>query len=207
MGQAQFLAMPGIVLAGGRSSRMGRPKALLPFPGSPRTFIRQITETLRDAGLAPLAVVSGAHHALIAAELLGSGVAVLHNLDHPAGQLSSLVHGLRWAFAETTGDWALCTLVDVPAVRSSTIEAIVAATRAGPVRAVRPAIGDRHGHPVVWHRDVVPLLEAAEPALGGRAVVRALAARDAVLDVHVDDPGVLIDVDTPEDYARLLRAP
>lgn len=183
---------------------MGRPKALLPFPGTGRTFARQVTETLRHAGLAPLAIVTGAHHELIAEEMLGLGVTVLYNPDHADGQLSSLLHGLRWAFGAAPGQWVLCTLVDVPGVRSSTIEAVARAPRADDVRAVRPALGHRHGHPVMWHRDAVALLEAADPALGARAVVRALAARGAVLDVSVDDPGVLSDVDTPEDYSRLL---
>lgn len=207
MGQVQFRSMPGIVLAGGRSSRMGRPKALLEFPSAQRTFIRQVTETLRNAGLAPLAVVTGEHHQMIAAEMLGTGVAVLHNLQHDEGQLGSLLHGLRWAFAETPGDWVLSTLVDLPAVRSSTMASILEAPRAADVRAVRPVVGDRHGHPVVWHRDVLPLLDVADPALGARTVMRALAASGVVLDVPVDDPAVLTDVDTPEDYASLLREP
>lgn len=205
MGQAQFRALPGIVLAGGRSLRMGRPKALLPWPGSQRTFAAHVTDTLRTAGLASLAVVTGEHHDLIVEEMQGTLVTVLHNPRHAEGQLTSLLHGLRWAFSQTSGDWTLATLVDVPAVHSSTVVAIAGAARAPHIRAVRPAFGDRHGHPVVWHRDVLPLLECADLALGARAVVHALAAQGAVLDVAVDDPGVLTDIDTPADYARLLR--
>jgi len=206
MGQAQFLSMPGIVLAGGRSLRMGRPKAVLPWPDSRDTFVSHVTETLRDGGVEAVAVVTGEHHELITAALAGSGATVLYNPRHPEGQLASLLHGLRWAFAQTTGPWVLSTLVDAPAVRPATVRTIIQAALGNPGwAAVRPVSGDRHGHPVAWRREVLPLLEAAEPSLGARAVMRALAASGRVLDVPVDDPGAFTDVDTPEDYASLLR--
>ena len=206
MGQAQFLSMPGIVLAGGQSLRMGRPKAALPWPGSDDTFVSHVTETLRNGGVGPVAVVTGEHHELITAALAGRDATILFNPRHLEGQLASLVHGLRWAFTQTPGDWALSTLVDAPAVGAATVRAIVQAALGGPGwAAVRPACDDRHGHPVAWRRDVLPLLEAADPLHGARVVVRALAASGRVLDVPVDDPGAFADVDTPEDYARLLR--
>lgn len=184
---------------------MGWPKALLQWRPTGQPIVRHVTETLRDAGVGPIAVVTGAHHDRIAPVLADTGVTVLHNQRHAEGQLSSLLHGLRWAFAQTAGSWALVTLVDVPAVGAATVQALIAgAGDAGEWRAIRPSIGGRHGHPVLWRRDVVPLLESAAPELGARAVMRALAADGAVLDVAVDDRGVCADIDTPEDYARLM---
>lgn len=205
MGQDAFRPMPGIVLAGGRSLRMGRPKALLPWPITQVPFVLHVTKTLRDAGIEPLAVVTGQHHDLIAPVLADSAVEVLFNARHAEGQLASLLHGLRWAFAQTPGDWAIATLVDVPRVLSSTVRTLAVATIGTGARAVRPALGGTHGHPVVWRRDVLPLLAAADPALGAKPVIRALAAQGAVLDVPVDDPGVFTDLDTPEDYAEWVR--
>jgi molybdenum cofactor cytidylyltransferase len=69
---------------------------------------------------------------------------------------------------------------------------------------VRPAVGARHGHPVIFARAVFDDLRTANLALGARAVVRAHAA--SVADVAVDDPGVCQDIDTPEDYERLIGA-
>jgi CTP:molybdopterin cytidylyltransferase MocA len=69
---------------------------------------------------------------------------------------------------------------------------------------VRPVYRGRHGHPVVFARNIWPALKAAPAGEGARAVVRALG--DAVCDIEVDDAGVTIDVDTPEDYRRLIAA-
>jgi molybdenum cofactor cytidylyltransferase len=205
MGQVAFRPMAGIVLAGGRSLRMGRPKALLPWPATQVPFVLHVTETLRNAGIGPLGVVTGEHHDAIAATLASTDVVVLYNARHADGQLGSLLHGLRWAFAQTDGDWALATLVDVPRVQSSTVRTLAQATTSGLVRAIRPVCGDRHGHPVLWRRDVLALLAAADPAQGARSIMRSLAAQGAVCDVPVDDEGVFSDLDTPEDYATLTR--
>ena len=202
----KFPPVPGVVLAGGRSLRMGRLKALLPWPPTGLAFAIHVTNTLRDAGADPVAVVTGAHHEALAPVLSGAGVPALFNPRHAEGQLSSLQHGLAWAFAQTAGDWALVTLVDVPAVTVETVTALIGATCHTTARAVRPAVGDRHGHPVVWHRDTLPLLQDADPAQGGRAVMHALVAAGKVLDVPVEDRGVLVDVDTPQEYDELKAA-
>ena len=205
MGQVPFPAMPVIVLAGGLSLRMGRPKALLPWPATNVSFVAQVIETLRNAGAECLGVVTGVHHDLIASALEGHAASVLYNPHHADGQLASLLHGLRWGFSQTTRPWVMATLVDVPGMRPDTVRTIADATLSGEFLAIRPGHAGRHGHPVVWRRDALPLLEAADPALGARGVMRALAAEGAVRDIEVDDPGVLTDIDTPEQYAALIR--
>lgn len=186
--------------------RMGWPKALLPWPPTGVALIRHVTDTLREAGLGPLGVVTGLHHDRIVPALDGCEVAVLHNRRHDEGQLSSLLHGLGWAFAQTSGVWALATLVDVPAVSAVTIGRLIDETRSGNWRAVRPSVGGCHGHPVIWHRDTLAMLTGADAAVGARAVMRALAAEGLVRDVEVDDEGVCRDLDTPEDYAKLTAS-
>jgi molybdenum cofactor cytidylyltransferase len=202
----KFPPVPGVVLAAGRSLRMGRPKALLPWPATGQPFVTHVTRTLREAGASPVCVVTGAHHALIAPVLEGAGIPVTFNPRHDEGQLASLQHGLHWGFSQTEGDWVLVTLVDVPGVQVATTRALLDAARSSSVSAVRPALGARHGHPVLWHRDTLASIDAADPALGGRSIMHALAAAGQVLDVPVTDTGVLVDVDTPEAYAQLARA-
>ncbi|MBA2355051.1 MAG: nucleotidyltransferase family protein [Acidobacteria bacterium] len=198
--------VPGVVLAGGRSSRMGRVKALLPWPPvhGDRPLVTCVTEVLRAAGVAPLAVVTGVHHDEIAAVLDPRLTTVLFNPDHASGQLSSLQCGLAWAWTQTSGDWVLSTLVDVPGVRVDTVRALVDAARRvrgdGHALAVRPTCAGRHGHPVLWHRATAPRLAAADPDCGARQVMRALAAEAFVLDLLVDDEAVLRDVDTWDEY-------
>ena len=93
----------------------------------------------------------------------------------------------------------------VPAVAVDTVHMLLEATRHTAARAVRPALGDRHGHPVLWRRDVLPLLRAADATRGARAVMHELVAAGAVLNVPVTDTGVLIDIDTHDEYVEELR--
>ncbi|BCS35541.1 glycosyl transferase [Luteitalea sp. TBR-22] len=182
---------------------MGQPKALLPWTRSGVTLGAHVIETLRDAGLAPLAIVTGAHHDRIAPVFAGTDVLVLYNARHEEGQLASLQAGLRWAFSEHAVDWATVTLVDVPAVRPDTVRLLAGRAASSDSLVIRPEIHGKHGHPVIWRRAAAAMLDTADPTVGGRALVRALAAKGHVLDVPVDDPGVLTDVDTPEEYEAL----
>jgi molybdenum cofactor cytidylyltransferase len=76
----------------------------------------------------------------------------------------------------------------------------VFASRHPPI--VRATYRGRHGHPVIFSRTVFDSIRHADPAIGAKAVVRAHV--QDVIDVDVDDPGVVLDVDNPEDYAKLL---
>lgn len=184
---------------------MGQPKALLPWVTPGVSLGRHVIDTLRDAGVAPLAIVTGAHHDQIAPIFAGTDVTVVFNDRHETGQLSSLLAGVRWAHASSTSDQVLVTLVDIPAVGVDTVRRLLARARETDALIVRPAIDGRHGHPVIWRRAALARLAGTEPVEGARGVVRALAAEGLVLDVPVEDRGVLVDVDTPADYAALRR--
>ena len=87
------------------------------------------------------------------------------------------------------------TLVDVPMVAAETVQLVVSEWQRTRAPIVRPAIGARHGHPVVFDRLVFAELRAAPPDVGAKSVVRAHA--DEVVNVPVTDEGCLVDVDTP----------
>ncbi len=194
----------GIVLAGGKSSRMGQPKALLPIGSAGDTFLDRVTRTLLDAGIQDVVVVVGADAAAIrAAARPRSGVRIVDNPDHDQGQLTSLLAGLRAVDAARTTA-ALMTLIDVPLVSAATVRTLIAAHREHGAPVVRPVSNGRHGHPVIFSREVFVELQRADPADGAKPVVRAHAAD--MIEVPIDDEGAFTDIDTREDYERFIGA-
>src|SRR6476660_6387585 len=117
--------IPAIVLAAGRSSRMGRAKATLPA-GDGHTFLTRIVQTLLDAGVDDVIVVVGHDADAIAGSFSGSGLPArfVVNRDYDRGQLSSLLAGLN-AIDRPGVTAVLVTLVDVPLVSASTVRAVM----------------------------------------------------------------------------------
>ena len=199
--------IPAIVLAAGRSSRMGSAKALLPIDERD-TFLSRIVRTFHGAGVARIVVVLG-HDAAALIERLGPAglqAEVVVNAGYDAGQLSSLLTGLdaiesRADAPEIEG--VLLMLVDAPLVSEETVRAVVGRYRATRAPIVRPVRGEEHGHPVLIDRSLFPLLRAADPASGAKPIVRAHVSREG--DVLVDDEGPFLDVDTIEEYERVFR--
>jgi molybdenum cofactor cytidylyltransferase len=189
---------PAIVLAAGASRRMGRPKALL-HAGN-RTFIRRILDTLREAGLPEAVVVvrPGQEEIVAAVEASGFGRTVL-NPRAEEGQLSSLIAGLD-AIDRPGVEAALVTLVDVPLIAPGAVRLLLARAAVSAAPVIRAVHQGRHGHPVIFTRSLFDALRHADPAVGAKAVVRAVP----IEDVETGDPGVVEDVDTPEEYARLF---
>lgn len=197
--------LPAVILAAGASTRMGSPKALLATP-SGRPFAAAIVRAFAAAGVTDIVVVTGADHDRIVEAVLTDAPAVVprfaRNPDPSRGQLSSLWVGMDAAVTAET-EALIVTLVDVPMVNPATVAKVIDEWRRTRAPIVRPAIGDRHGHPVIFDRAVFNELRAAPLDQGAKTVVRA-HARD-VVDVPVSDEGSLIDVDSPQDYEELRR--
>ena len=193
--------IPAIVLAAGESSRMGRPKALLPL-GLEETFLTRIVRTFREAGVEDVVVVLGHEADAIARTLDGGAARIVVNERYRDGQLTSLVAGLR--IVDRPGVVAaLVTLVDAPLVTAATVRAVVDRYRRTGARVARPVRGAEHGHPVLIDRSLFGALRAGNPAVGARAIVRAHATAEG--DVEVTDEGAFTDIDTPEEYQRVLQ--
>ena len=191
--------IPAILLAAGASTRMGRPKALLPTTGN-RTFVRAILETLRDGGVSDAVVVTRSGDAAIGEEVAAAGFGrAVVNPRADDGQLTSLIAGLD-AIDSPDVSAVLVTLVDVPLVKADSIRTLCARASASSAGVVRAVHHGRHGHPVIFKRELFDALRRADPAVGAKEVVRAAT----IEDVEVDDPGVVEDVDTPADYARVI---
>lgn len=194
-----------IILAAGDSTRMGRPKALLTDPDG-RPFVARLVRTFAASGCPRIIIVTGRDHAAVAGALAVDhppvNPVVVNNPAPWRGQLSSLWIGLDAANAPDL-EAALVTLVDVPMVSPSTVRQVIDAWRESRAPVVRPAIGDRHGHPVLFDRTVFDELRQAPLGEGAKAVVQAQA--DRVVNVPVEDEGCLVDVDTPDDYEAMKR--
>ena len=198
--------IPGLILAAGRSTRMGRPKPLLTVPAHASepamTFVAQLTATLLAGGVADVLVVGRPDDQPLRDEVERlRRVRFIENAKAETGQLSSVIAGLN--AADHPGTRAiLVTPVDLPLLRSDTVAALLRAFAASSLPIARATYEGRHGHPVIFARAVFEALRRADPDTGAKAVVRA----HAVLDVEVTDPGVLQDIDTPEDYTRVFPA-
>ena len=182
---------------------MGRAKALLPLDAG-ETFLSHIVRTLRDADVDDVVVVVGHDAEAIVADMTRRNAAVRFALngDFDKGQLSSLVAGLN--VIDRPGVTAtLVTLVDVPLLSVSTVRAVVDRYRRTRAPIVRPVARGRHGHPVLIDRALFDRFRAADPAQGPSIVVRQHVSADS--EVEVDDANAFRDVDTPDEYDRLLR--
>ncbi|MGH9312600.1 MAG: nucleotidyltransferase family protein [Vicinamibacterales bacterium] len=192
------MPMPALVLAAGRSTRMGRPKALLPLTRDGETFIERLVSTLVAGGIDDVVVVAGEEAVAIRARL-GFRARVVVNPHVDRGQLSSIVVGLD--VIDRPGVMAVMIApVDQPLVSETTVRLLADAWRRTRAPIVRPVRDGRHGHPVIFDRAVFDEVRAADPAQGARAVVSAHA--ESVSDIAVDDEGAFADLDTPADYER-----
>lgn len=191
----------GLVLAAGESRRMGRDKPLLAYRG--RTFLETILASLAEAGILRTAVVLGHHAERIRATVNLDAAEVVLNPDYRLGQTSSLQAGLRALAHPDLGAVVLC-LVDYPTVSADVIRALVGAFRESGAPLVIPTFESRRGHPVVMGRALFPELLALAPDQGANSVVRGYG--ESVRLVEVLDPGILVDVDDPDSYQRLLSS-
>lgn len=190
-----------VLLAAGRGTRFGAsPKLLSLLDGKP--LVRHAAEAAVQAGLGPVVAVLGHAGAQVREALAGLPLTVVENPDYAAGLSTSLRAGLAALPEAVTG--AIVLLGDMPRVGSGLPVRLAEAFRAAPVApaAVVPVKDGRRGNPVLLNR---LLLSAGIAGLtGDRGAGPLLARRDDVLELAVDEAGVLIDVDTPAALAGLV---
>jgi molybdenum cofactor cytidylyltransferase len=195
--------IPAVILAAGRSTRMGQPKALLSLGGS-ETFLTRIIRTFEAAAVEDVVVVLGHEADAIVESVTRVGLRprFVVNKDFDKGQLSSMVAGVR-AIDRPGVIAMLLTLVDVPFVTAATVRSVAARYRATHAPIVRPVKGALHGHPVLIDRTLFERLRAADPEAGAKPVVRAHVSEAG--NVPIEDEGAYFDIDTPEEYARAME--
>jgi molybdenum cofactor cytidylyltransferase len=190
----------GLILAAGRSARLGRPKQLLDLGGRP--LLQHVIDTAGAAGLSEIVVVVGHRASEVSSALtLPGGARILVNPDHESGQASSLRLGLEALGLDVEG--AEILLGDQPQVTAEAVAAVADAYRASPsAPIVRARYAAGWGYPVLLARTVWEEARSLSGDLGARALMFAHA--DVVVEAKVEGARPY-DVDTWEDYRRLLR--
>jgi molybdenum cofactor cytidylyltransferase len=190
-----------LILAAGLSSRMGSPKALLPW-GDNTTVIEHIIQTVQIAGIKTIWVVTGHVADFITPLVINLNANVVFNNDYAKLELlSSLKVGLR-ALPETC-EAALVLLGDQPLIQPNTLKQLIIAWENDHPPAVAPVFNGHRGHPIVFSRTLWPDILALPDGAMPRTVLNAHAKYVRLLSVN--DSGILADIDTPEDYRRLRK--
>lgn len=188
-----------ILTAAGESSRMGRPKALLPWRET--TLVEYQASSLLQGGATEVVVVLGHEYETIVPHVVGDGVRYVVNPHYALGKTTSIKAGLRELGPEVTDVMLLA--VDQPRPPEIVARVVDSHLRADAL-VTSPRYRSRGGHPLVFSAALRDELEAiTEEGQGVRAVFRAHAAD--VNEVHVDDPVIRLDLNTQEDY-RLAMA-
>ena len=189
-----------VILAAGTSSRMGRPKLLLPLEG--KSLVRRAAENAVASRAKQVVVVTGAYRERVERELAGLPLRFAHNPDFALGMSGSVRAGIRTVRPET--DAAVVVLADQPFVGPEVIDALIEVYEASRAPIVRPRYAGQPGNPVLWDRVLFAELTRQQGDQGGRELLKQHADRIAWRELP--DARAQEDVDTPEAYAALLRA-
>lgn len=187
----------GVILAAGAASRMRQPKLLLPWQG--QALIRHAVHTALQAGLDPVVVVTGAWALEIQAVLDGLTVQLAHNPDWKSGQSSSVRVGIRALPATTQA--VIFLLGDQPFISVELLQALLNMYALNSPAILAPYVGEKRSNPVLFDRSVFE----AMCGLQGDAGARSLFDQYPPARLPWPDERLLFDVDTPEDYQKLLE--
>ena len=196
----------GVILAAGESTRMGRDKALLPWPvdgsSAGQTFLSSAIR-LFSPQVDIVLVVAGKNERDLAPIVYAQGASLVVNPDPARGQFSSLQAGLHEVLNRGR-DAAMITLVDRPPVQPATLQFLMDEFErilAHSIWAVVPEFQGKHGHPILAGREMIEAFLRAPATANAREIQHANQARIAY--VPVDDPFAAANIDTPDQYAAL----
>jgi molybdenum cofactor cytidylyltransferase len=193
-------SVAGILLAAGESTRYGQPKQLLDWKGQP--FVHAVAKMALQGGLAPVLVVTGANAQQVESAVNGLDVTVIRNENWKTGQASSIRAGIESLVKPSspkTGG-AIFLLADQPQITTSVLRALLEKHAEELFPIVAPMVMDRRANPVLFDRATFPDLLTLEGDVGGRAVFH----KHPVEYLPWHDDRLLLDVDTPEMYQRLI---
>jgi len=187
-----------IILAAGESRRMGRPKLLLPY--GDRTIIETVVRNVLSSRADRAVIVLGGNRQEIEERIRAFAVKRVINRRYKEGMFSSVQRGLSALPASARA--AVFILADQPDVPPSVIDLLIEAYRREKKGIVLPVYRKKRGHPLLIDLKYRLEIEALSPDIGLRGLLRE--HRDDILEVRVSSPGVLKDIDDPDDYGRAL---
>jgi len=191
-----------VVPAAGHSTRMGRPKLSLPL--GDRTVLEHVLAALRAGGVEHVLVVVGPHVPELGPLAIAAGADVLALPEPTPDMRATVEHGLDWVerrLGPRSDDPWLLVPADHPVLDPAVIRQVAGSgTTAQPI--VVPVFGGRRGHPTRFAWRHAAGVRALHPDQGINAFLRARAAE--VLELPVASPHVLTDLNTPQDFARLI---
>lgn len=205
MSYSSSARVAAVVLAAGRSRRMGQPKMILPWGDT--TVIGQVVRTLAQAGLDEIVVVTGGARRQVEQALSGHPVRTVYNPHYAEDQMAlSLRVGLVSLSAEF--DAALVALGDQPQMRLEVVRKVLHTYRQTQAPLVFPSYHMRRGHPWIISRPLwglllaLPASQATSPQPAALKTLRELLTpyADQICYVDVEDDSILRDLDTPADY-------
>jgi molybdenum cofactor cytidylyltransferase len=190
-----------VVLSAGESSRMGRPKALLPIDG--QTFIERIVAALKQAKVGKIIVILGHNARELQSKISHLPVEILINTDYKLGQLSSLQLAVRYLQPDLDCDGMLVHLVDHPYLAPALVEETIRRFYETKKRIIVPKFHGKRGHPVIFSNALFDEILSAPMEEGAKAVVNAHRAE--TLEIETEEEGIAVDIDTPELYQQHVR--
>jgi molybdenum cofactor cytidylyltransferase len=192
-----------LLLAAGGSTRMGRPKQLLEYGGQP--LLRHSVEQALGSRCRPVVVVLGADADACRAAIHDLPVQIVLNHDWAQGMGSSIRAGMSvLAAGESAPEAVLIALCDQPLISSAFLDALVRLHVEQHAPMVAASYDSRPGVPALFARALFPRLAALDGQAGAKALLQAADGGELLT---IPAPQAAVDVDTPDDYARLLRTP
>lgn len=185
----------GLILAAGESKRMGRPKLLLPY--GEKTVIETVLTVVKQSKLDQSCLIVRPEDEIISSLARSLGFEIAINPEPGRGMLSSIIVGLERIPKEAEA--VVLILGDQPGISTSAIDLLIVGYRLKGKGLVLPVFQGKRGHPILFDLKYREEIKALNPEIGLRQLMQ-LHPED-ILEIPVNEPGIIVDLDTPEDYA------